>query len=163
MHDQGHLSLFDRAGACFPTYTVLYVPIDEHFPACFHAHTHTHTHTHTHKYVGRGEPIRLAFYVGGIDFDDVRITGPEFAEAKEAGAYPFGQLPVLEVDGGCGCVWVGVCVYLCKPLFLCLFFHLIIITYIHTHTHTQASPSLSLRHSCVMLAKRQGFTLRMMI
>ncbi|GAB5037747.1 glutathione s-transferase [Nannochloropsis oceanica] len=48
---------------------------------------------------GRGEPIRLAFAVGGIPFDDERISGADFAKAKGEGAYPFGQLPVLMVEG----------------------------------------------------------------
>jgi hypothetical protein len=58
---------------------------------------HTHTHTHTHK--ARAEPIRLAFAIGGVDFDDVRISREEFHAQKAQGAYPFGQLPVMEVDG----------------------------------------------------------------
>ena len=36
--------------------------------------------------------------VGDIPFDDERISGAEFAKAKEECAYPFGQLPVLVVE-----------------------------------------------------------------
>jgi len=46
---------------------------------------------------GRGEPIRLAFYIGGIDFEDERVPHPEFAKKKQEGAYPYGSVPVLHV------------------------------------------------------------------
>ncbi len=46
---------------------------------------------------GRGEPIRLAFRLGGIEFEDVRLKGPEFREARES--FRFHALPVLEIDG----------------------------------------------------------------
>ncbi|KAG3110488.1 hypothetical protein PI125_g9982 [Phytophthora idaei] len=46
---------------------------------------------------GRAEPIRLAFFVGGIDFEDVRLSFDEFEKVKSE--LPFNQLPVLEVDG----------------------------------------------------------------
>lgn len=46
---------------------------------------------------GRGEPARLALAIGGIAFEDHRFTFPEFAEVRKA--TPFGQVPVLYVDG----------------------------------------------------------------
>jgi glutathione S-transferase len=46
---------------------------------------------------GRGEPIRLAFFIGGIEFEDERITREELANRKPS--LPFNQLPALEVDG----------------------------------------------------------------
>ncbi|KAF4047186.1 Glutathione S-transferase C-terminal domain [Phytophthora infestans] len=46
---------------------------------------------------GRAEPIRLAFFIGGIDFEDVRISLDEYEKVKSD--LPFKQLPVLEVDG----------------------------------------------------------------
>ncbi|GMF15172.1 unnamed protein product [Phytophthora lilii] len=46
---------------------------------------------------GRGEPIRLAFFIGGIEFEDERITREELANRKPS--LLFNQLPVLEVDG----------------------------------------------------------------
>ncbi|CAD7700301.1 unnamed protein product [Ostreobium quekettii] len=46
---------------------------------------------------GRAEPIRLALYIGGIEFEDNRLTGEQFAELKPS--LPYGQVPVLEVDG----------------------------------------------------------------
>lgn len=46
---------------------------------------------------GRGEPARLALSMAGIPFEDDRIPGPQWATFKPQ--TPFGQLPVLEVDG----------------------------------------------------------------
>lgn len=47
---------------------------------------------------GRAEAIRLALHIGGIPFEDTRITYAEFTpEMKET--LPFGQLPILEIDG----------------------------------------------------------------
>ncbi len=46
---------------------------------------------------GRGEPVRLAFAIAGIPFEDDRVSFDEWGTRK-AGT-PFGSLPVLEVDG----------------------------------------------------------------
>ena len=46
---------------------------------------------------GRAEPIRLALAIGGIAFEDHRFTFPEFAEVRKS--VPFGQVPVMHVDG----------------------------------------------------------------
>lgn len=46
---------------------------------------------------GRGEPARLAMAIGGIAFEDHRFAFPEFAEFRKT--TPFGQVPVLHVDG----------------------------------------------------------------
>ena len=46
---------------------------------------------------GRAEPIRLALALGGVAFEDHRFTFPEFAEVRKT--VPFGQVPVLHVDG----------------------------------------------------------------
>lgn len=46
---------------------------------------------------GRAEPARLAFHIGGIAFEDLRITYAEFADVRKS--TPFGQVPVLHVDG----------------------------------------------------------------
>ncbi len=45
---------------------------------------------------GRAESIRLAFHIGGIDFEDVRLKFPEFREAQSS--FRFHALPVLEID-----------------------------------------------------------------
>jgi len=46
---------------------------------------------------GRGQPIRLALHIGGVDFDDVRLTGAQFKELRQS--FRFRALPVLEIDG----------------------------------------------------------------
>ena len=46
---------------------------------------------------GRAEPARLALAIGGITFEDHRFAFPEFAELRKT--TPFGQVPVLHVDG----------------------------------------------------------------
>ena len=46
---------------------------------------------------GRAEPIRLALAIGGVAFEDHRFGFPEFAEVRKT--VPFGQVPVLHVDG----------------------------------------------------------------
>ncbi len=46
---------------------------------------------------GRGEPARLAMAIGGIAFEDHRFSFPEFPEVRKTS--PFGQVPVLFVDG----------------------------------------------------------------
>jgi prostaglandin-H2 D-isomerase / glutathione transferase len=46
---------------------------------------------------GRAEPARLALCIGGIAFEDQRFAFAEFAEVRKS--TPFGQVPVLHVDG----------------------------------------------------------------
>jgi glutathione S-transferase len=46
---------------------------------------------------GRGEPIRLAMFIGGITFEDNRIKGSDWPVLKPG--IPFQAIPVLEVDG----------------------------------------------------------------
>lgn len=48
---------------------------------------------------GKGEAIRLAAAVGGVAFDDVRLTREKFKELKENGTLPYGQVPALSIDG----------------------------------------------------------------
>jgi glutathione S-transferase len=45
----------------------------------------------------RGEEVRLALVISGVDFDDVRISRDAFAQMKPN--LPFGSLPVFEVPG----------------------------------------------------------------
>ena len=47
--------------------------------------------------VSRGEECRLALYLGGVDFEDVRIKREEWAALKPT--TPFGALPYLEIPG----------------------------------------------------------------
>jgi prostaglandin-H2 D-isomerase / glutathione transferase len=46
---------------------------------------------------GRGEVARLALSIGGLAFEDERLSFPSWKERKPAA--PFGGLPLLEVDG----------------------------------------------------------------
>ena len=46
---------------------------------------------------GRAEPIRIAFYTAGIDFEDNRISFAEFGEMRSG--MRFNSVPVLEIDG----------------------------------------------------------------
>jgi glutathione S-transferase len=46
---------------------------------------------------GRAEPIRIAFYTAGIDFEDIRISHDEFSEIRKG--MRFTCVPVLEIDG----------------------------------------------------------------
>ena len=46
---------------------------------------------------GRGEPVRLAFHIGGIEFEDHRISFKEFGAQRES--FRFNALPTLEIDG----------------------------------------------------------------
>ncbi|MDX1408894.1 MAG: glutathione S-transferase [Saprospiraceae bacterium] len=46
---------------------------------------------------GRGEACRLALHIAGIPFEDERIPLDDWPGMKDS--TPFGQLPILEVDG----------------------------------------------------------------
>lgn len=49
---------------------------------------------------GKGEPIRLLCAYAGLELEDHRlITRDEFLAMKEGTRLPFGQVPMLEVDG----------------------------------------------------------------
>jgi len=47
----------------------------------------------------RAEMSRLALFIGGIEFEDLRPSREEIAKMRNEGIFPFGQLPVLQVDG----------------------------------------------------------------
>jgi glutathione S-transferase len=46
---------------------------------------------------GRAEPVRIAFHAAGIEFDDERISFPQFMEVRQS--LRFTAVPVLEIDG----------------------------------------------------------------
>ncbi len=46
---------------------------------------------------GRGEAARLAMYIGGVEFEDNRLSFPQFSGARAT--FPFYRVPMLEVDG----------------------------------------------------------------
>jgi len=45
---------------------------------------------------GRGEPARLALYIGGVAFEDERISFQEFGANRAS--YPFKRVPLLQID-----------------------------------------------------------------
>ena len=47
----------------------------------------------------RAETSRLALFIGGIEFEDLRPSREEIAKMKTDVTFPFGQFPVLQVDG----------------------------------------------------------------
>jgi glutathione S-transferase len=47
----------------------------------------------------RAEVSRLALHLGGIDFENRFVTGADFKTARQDGSLPFGQMPILIVDG----------------------------------------------------------------
>ena len=49
---------------------------------------------------GKAEPIRLALSIGQIPFEDRRVSYDEIRAMRAEGRLPFGQVPVLEIDGG---------------------------------------------------------------
>jgi len=46
---------------------------------------------------GRAEPARLAMYIGGVAFEDNRISFQDFDANRSS--YPFERVPLLEIDG----------------------------------------------------------------
>ena len=48
---------------------------------------------------GRAEAIRMLLAHAKVEFENVDYTRESFAEAKAAGNFEFGQLPVLEMEG----------------------------------------------------------------
>lgn len=47
---------------------------------------------------GRGEPIRIALSIGGIEFEDHRISFAEFGQMRAS--TPFNAVPVVEMNDG---------------------------------------------------------------
>jgi len=65
------------------------------------------------NFIGRGETIRLIFKVAGVEFEDYRIEMDQFTPELKAET-PFGQLPVLEIDGLKLCQSNAIARYLAK-------------------------------------------------
>jgi glutathione S-transferase len=61
---------------------------------------------------GRAEPIRITFHAAGIDFEDHRISFPEFGEMR--GNTRFSSVPVLEIDGAAITQSNAICRYVGK-------------------------------------------------
>eukprot|EP01043_Picozoa_sp_COSAG02_P022827 COSAG02_NODE_1198_length_13931_cov_66.449754_2_plen_191_part_00 len=66
---------------------------------------------------GKAEPARLAFAVKGVAFEDVLLTGSTWETIKPA--TPWGQVPVLEVDGEQLAQSGAINSYLARALGLC--------------------------------------------
>jgi glutathione S-transferase len=66
---------------------------------------------------GKAEPARLAFAVKGVAFEDVLLTGSSWETLKPA--TPWGQVPVLEVDGEQLAQSGAINSYLARALGLC--------------------------------------------
>ena len=47
----------------------------------------------------RAETSRIALFMGGIEFEDFRPSREEIKRMKTDGTFPFGQFPILLVDG----------------------------------------------------------------
>ena len=47
----------------------------------------------------RAETSRMALFIGGIEFEDIRPSREEIKKMKNEGFFPFGQFPILQVDG----------------------------------------------------------------
>ena len=48
---------------------------------------------------GFAEPIRLALAIGHVPFEDRRVSYEDVARMRRDGMLPYGQVPLLEVDG----------------------------------------------------------------
>ena len=48
---------------------------------------------------GVAEPIRLTFAIGGVQFEDRRISYEEVARMRDERELPYGQVPLLEING----------------------------------------------------------------
>ena len=44
--------------------------------------------------------IRMALHKAGVDFEDRRLTGPEFGAMKKEGKFDFNQVPMLQLADG---------------------------------------------------------------
>ena len=47
----------------------------------------------------RAEMSRMALFIGGIEFEDLRPAREEITIMRTEGIFPFGQFPILQVDG----------------------------------------------------------------
>jgi glutathione S-transferase len=49
-------------------------------------------------FTGRAEPIRDALRIGAVTFEDAHIPPEQFSTRRAAGEFPFGGLPVLDIE-----------------------------------------------------------------
>ena len=55
-------------------------------------------------FAGRAQAIRDALAIGGVAFEDVRVTYAEFVARRASGELPYGSLPALQLPDGS---WLG--------------------------------------------------------
>merc|ERR1711998_776982 len=48
----------------------------------------------------KGESIRLAMVVGGIEFEDIRCSYEKVQEMRQDGTLPFSQVPAMQIGDG---------------------------------------------------------------
>jgi glutathione S-transferase len=48
---------------------------------------------------GAGEPVRNAFRIAKIPFEDCRVKSADWPQLKSSGKCIYGQMPILEIDG----------------------------------------------------------------
>ncbi|KAK6645663.1 hypothetical protein RUM43_001943 [Polyplax serrata] len=63
---------------------------------------------------GLGEPIRYLFAYGNIPFEDCRLEYEEWKQYKSSA--PFGQVPILEINGKAYNQTSAICRYLAKQM-----------------------------------------------
>ena len=49
---------------------------------------------------GRAEPIRMALWKAGIQYEDKRLSEDKFKMFQKHGQLPFGTLPILQLQDG---------------------------------------------------------------
>uniref|UniRef100_A0A0N5AYE0 Glutathione S-transferase 1 n=1 Tax=Syphacia muris TaxID=451379 RepID=A0A0N5AYE0_9BILA len=64
--------------------------------------------------MGRAELMRMMFALKGVEYEDVRISKEDWPNMKPT--TPFGQLPLLEVDGKVLAQSVAIAIYLANKL-----------------------------------------------
>lgn len=63
---------------------------------------------------GKAEVIRLLFAVAGVEYEDCRIERDDWPTEKEKVQPPFGQMPLLTVDGQTYCQSISIARYLAE-------------------------------------------------
>ena len=49
---------------------------------------------------GRAEPVRMALWKAGVDYEDKRVSGDSWAEFKASDKCVYGSIPVLILEDG---------------------------------------------------------------
>ena len=55
---------------------------------------------HYFQLYAKGEPIRMALWKAGVEFNDNRVTGDDWKALKASGKLPYGSMPALELADG---------------------------------------------------------------